>query len=76
MVSVFADKETPEIWHVEWVGSAGQLFKAHFEGPTSVSAQGRAEDYADWVRDMLAELHQPKLVHVEGWKSDGQLVGQ
>jgi hypothetical protein len=47
-ITVFADKEFPNDWHVELInGENGDIFQAVFAGP---DAEDRAREYADWQR--------------------------
>lgn len=45
-ITVFADKEFPNDWHVEAIDTkSGDIFQAVFAGP---DAEGRAREYAEW----------------------------
>lgn len=45
-ITVFADKEFPNDWHVEAIDTkSGDIFQAVFAGP---DAEDRAREYADW----------------------------
>jgi hypothetical protein len=47
-ITVFADKEFPNDWHVEAIDTkSGDIFQAVFAGP---DAEDRAREYADWQR--------------------------